>query len=109
MGLEPTVVDNAHCALLTIVCEQPDLAVFDLNMPQADAGNVLDLLATDPELADLPVIVLTGHTDAVTIECCENLNAYFVPQKGNVWSRLKNQIIDIAEAPQRSRPHGVPS
>jgi len=100
MGLNTIVVDNAQCALLAIVCEQPDLAVFDLNMPQADAGDVFDLLATDPELTDLPVIVLTGQTGKSVIERCEILNAYYVAKKGDVWRRLRSQITEILGVPQ---------
>jgi len=107
IGLETIVVDNAQCALLAVLCEQPDLAVFDINMPKAEAGNVFDLLSTDPELADLPVIILTGQTDPLTIERCQTLNAFYVPKKGNVWSRLQHQIADILCIPCGSPRAGM--
>lgn len=38
---------------------RPDLVILDLNMPKMDGFQVLDTLRADPELADLPIMVLT--------------------------------------------------
>ncbi|APZ90996.1 response regulator [Fuerstiella marisgermanici] len=91
-GLETIVVDNAQCALLAILSEQPDVAVLDLNMPAANDGDVLELLATDPELSQTPVIILTGQKDHETIERCRSLMVHYIPKQRNVWIRLKRTI-----------------
>lgn len=96
MGFETIVVDNAQCAHLAIVCDQPDVAIFDVNMPQADEGNVFDLMEKISDMTNSPVIVLTGQTDATTLQRCESLKAHYVRKCGNVWNALKQRIQELA-------------
>jgi CheY-like chemotaxis protein len=39
--------------------KRPDLVLLDLNLPRVDGREVLSQVKTDPELRDIPVIVLT--------------------------------------------------
>ncbi|HEX3692551.1 MAG TPA: response regulator [Solirubrobacteraceae bacterium] len=39
--------------------ERPDLVLLDLNLPRKSGAEVLDEIKSDPELATIPVIVLT--------------------------------------------------
>jgi CheY-like chemotaxis protein len=43
--------------------ELPDLILLDLTMPGPSGWNVFPRLKADPELAKIPVVVLTGHSD----------------------------------------------
>ncbi|WP_328535835.1 response regulator [Streptomyces sp. NBC_00344] len=38
---------------------RPDLVLLDLNLPKYDGRQVLERIKTDPELCDIPVVVLT--------------------------------------------------
>ena len=38
---------------------RPDLVLLDLNLPRMDGREVLEAIKTDPELANIPVVVLT--------------------------------------------------
>ncbi|MES9538510.1 response regulator [Spirillospora sp. NPDC049024] len=38
---------------------RPDLVLLDLNLPKRDGREVLEEIKTDPELASIPVVVLT--------------------------------------------------
>ncbi|MFJ1749586.1 response regulator [Streptomyces sp. NPDC088116] len=38
---------------------RPDLVLLDLNLPKYDGRQVLEEIKTDPELASIPVVVLT--------------------------------------------------
>ncbi|MFE0086062.1 response regulator, partial [[Kitasatospora] papulosa] len=38
---------------------RPDLVLLDLNLPRYDGRQVLERIKTDPELALIPVVVLT--------------------------------------------------
>ena len=38
---------------------RPDLVLLDLNLPRMDGREVLQAIKTDPELASIPVVVLT--------------------------------------------------
>jgi CheY-like chemotaxis protein len=39
--------------------KRPDLMILDLNMPKVDGLSVLTAIRADPDLTDLPVVVLT--------------------------------------------------
>jgi DNA-binding response OmpR family regulator len=43
----------------------PALVLLDLMMPDLGGVRVLEEMRDDPELADIPVIVVTGKVDAV--------------------------------------------
>lgn len=59
---------------------RPDLVLLDLNLPRKDGLEVLDELRADPELAALPVIVLTTSTadGDVTASYARGANCFLV-------------------------------
>lgn len=102
IGLNTIVVDNAQCAQFAMATEQLALAILDLNMPGADAGNILDVLAADPDLADVPVVLLTGQKDSIVAQKCESLQIHYMAKQRNVWARLKEIIMELVG--DRSEP-----
>jgi signal transduction histidine kinase/CheY-like chemotaxis protein len=54
-----TEVTDSAAAVRTIRVHPPDAVLLDLSMPPPDGYQVLDQLAHDPVLADVPVIVVT--------------------------------------------------
>jgi len=50
--------DGRQC-LASIQDERPDLLILDLLMPRMDGWGVIRELRSDPEYADLPIMVLT--------------------------------------------------
>jgi CheY-like chemotaxis protein len=62
LGSQPyrlaTARDGKQCLAL-IKEERPDLLVLDLLMPRLDGWGVIRELRSDPEYADLPIMVLT--------------------------------------------------
>ena len=52
---------NGEEGLAVIHRNRPDLVVLDLTMPKIDGFAVLEMLATDAEFAELPVIVITAR------------------------------------------------
>jgi two-component system response regulator len=46
---------------------RPDLVLLDLNMPVMDGRAVLSELKNDPQLSDIPVLVLTTSTAPVDV------------------------------------------
>lgn len=49
-------------ALKLMHTDKPDLVLLDIGMPRMDGYSVMELMADDPALADIPVIILTGDT-----------------------------------------------
>ncbi|MFH1575049.1 MAG: response regulator [Acidobacteriota bacterium] len=43
--------------------ERPSLITLDLSMPGTDGGKVFELLRKDPELAEIPVCIITGKPE----------------------------------------------
>lgn len=58
----------------------PDLVILDLNMPRMDGRHVLREMATDPNLRQIPVLVLTTSGAAQDVSDAYHLgaNAYIV-------------------------------
>jgi PAS domain S-box-containing protein len=62
---------HAHIQLLTANCPEqgielalshkPDLILLDINMPNLDGYQVMEILKSDDSLADIPVIAVTAH------------------------------------------------
>ena len=59
-GHEVTDVDNGAEGLLTVMAEQPDLVISDVEMPKMTGFEVLQNVRLDPVTADTPFILLTS-------------------------------------------------
>ena len=54
--------DNGKHALMLIAERLPDLIVLDITMPGMDGYEVAHLLKSNSETADIPIIMVTGHS-----------------------------------------------
>ena len=52
---------DGYSAISQAYKEKPDLIILDIGLPAGDGFIVLDRLHKNPELADIPVIVLTAR------------------------------------------------
>ena len=59
-GFEVTEAEDGAWALEAVRTQQPDLVVLDIMMPRVDGWKVLTEIREDPDLTELPVIVLTA-------------------------------------------------
>lgn len=60
---------------------QPQLILLDLQMPDMDGPDVLEMMQRDPETEGLPVILLTGVTDLSMIKVYKKLGVMGVLHK----------------------------
>ena len=52
---------DGYSAITQAIKEKPDIIILDIGLPAGDGFVVLDRLQRNPELADIPVIVLTAR------------------------------------------------
>jgi signal transduction histidine kinase len=64
MADEVEEADDGLRALTLITRQRPDLVVLDLRMPEVDGLTVLEVLAADEALSDIPVVVVTATATA---------------------------------------------
>jgi len=64
-GYEVATASDGLAGLVKATAEPPSLVLLDLMMPDLGGVRVLEEMRDDPELADVPVIVVTGKIDAV--------------------------------------------
>ncbi len=61
-GWQPTVARNGIEALEHIREERPDLVLLDVEMPRMNGFEVLQALQSQPDLLDIPVVMLTSRS-----------------------------------------------
>lgn len=63
-GIEAIPAADGEEALHRLACSRPDIITLDLNMPKITGWQLLEILASSPGLATLPVVVVAAHTPA---------------------------------------------
>jgi len=74
-GHQVASADNGRQALEMLARERFDLLLLDLEMPELDGFALLERLAADPELRDLPVIVTSSVEGVAQVARCIELGA----------------------------------
>ena len=64
-GYEVATASDGLAGLVKATSSPPQLVLLDLMMPDLGGVRVLEEMRDDPDLADIPVIVVTGKVDAV--------------------------------------------
>jgi len=66
--------------------DRPDVIILDLIMPKVSGFEVLELMSIDPELAKIPVIILSNLGQDEDIEKAKRLGAvaYFVKARASI-------------------------
>jgi DNA-binding response OmpR family regulator len=64
-GYEVVTASDGLAGLVKATSSHPSLVLLDLMMPDLGGVRVLEEMREDPELADIPVIVVTGKIDAI--------------------------------------------
>lgn len=78
----------------------PTLLVVDLRMPQVDGHLLMDKLAEDPDLSQIPVVVLTTSADPIDMRTANSNGAYRYYEKPHRFEDLVtlwDSILDLAE------------
>lgn len=89
---------------------RPDLILLDLNLPKYDGRQVLEVLKSDPDLAEIPVVVLTTSAAQEDILRSYKLhaNAYVtkpvdLDQFVGVVRHIDQFFVQVVRLPRRGR------
>lgn len=59
--------NSSVSAIKTIAVNRPDLILLDYEMPVCDGRQTLEMIRSDEDIADIPVVFLTGRGDAESV------------------------------------------
>lgn len=62
------VAKSGLAAIKSMTLDRPDLVLLDYEMPVCDGRQVLEMFRAEEELADIPVIFLTGRNDLESVK-----------------------------------------
>ena len=62
-----SLANSGLSAIRAITLNRPDLILLDYEMPVCDGAQVLEMIRSEKDFADIPVIFLTGRADKETI------------------------------------------
>ncbi len=65
---EMTEADSSVSAIKNLTVDRPDLILLDYEMPVCDGRQTLEMIRSDKDIADIPVIFLTGRGDRETVQ-----------------------------------------
>lgn len=69
-----------------------DIMLVDFDMPGMNGLELIEKLRKDPDLASLPIIMITGHDDILTIDAAFRAGATSFVTKPVNWRLLSYQI-----------------
>jgi CheY-like chemotaxis protein len=99
LGLKAVLAYDGLSTLRGIAQCPPDIVCLDLNMPFGGGMDVCRALAEDAVLSSVPIIVLTGRSDAETIRYCRSMGVHYVLKSRDVWSCVEpliRRLLDLA-------------
>ncbi len=98
-----TEAENGEVALQILGRQSFDLAILDLDMPVLNGFAVIEQARARPETRHLPIIVVTGREDVVSIERAFALGATSFLCKPINWNVFRHQVAYVFHKAQVER------
>jgi CheY-like chemotaxis protein len=102
-----TTVSNGVEALAAVARARPDLVMADVVMPGKNGYEVCETIKSDPALADIPVILLSGTFEPFDRDRAERAKANAIVTKPFDSKNLLVQVEALLQAHHRSWPSTV--
>ena len=85
-------------AMTLIAQEKPDLIILDIMMPDISGLEVLHYMRSDPELASIPVVVVSAKATPADIQAGMDAGASVYLTKPVAYMDLKNAVDRLVQA-----------
>jgi CheY-like chemotaxis protein len=99
-GYTVVLAENGQAALARAKAEPPDCILLDIMMPGLDGYETCTALKADPELAAIPVLLVSATTDLRVIDRAEKVGATTVLPKPVPIEQLEQALILALNPPQ---------
>ncbi len=96
-GLETLRSPDATHALYGAQRMRPDLIIMDISMPGGNGMAVCEMLASDPVLSKIPIIVHTGSSDVATKKRCKELGVHYIFKSPGAMTELKELVFTLLD------------
>ncbi len=96
-GLKVTPLSNPHQFWDVLESTTPDLLILDIEMPQISGIELCQIVRQDARWSSLPILFLTSHTDAETVNEVFSIGADDFVSKPIVGPELVTRIINRLE------------
>lgn len=107
-GLEVTTLSEPQQFWEVLITTFPDLVVLDLEMPIVNGLELCQVVRQDAHWGDLPILVVTGHTDAESLQQAFAAGADDFISKPVLGPELVTRVISrIQRLRQRWQPGGA--
>lgn len=104
-GMGVTLAANGSEALALLSKDRPDLIVSDVIMPDKSGYEVCAYIRAQTNLADLPVLLISGIVNDEVARQAESCKADGVLKKPFQGSSLKDRVLDLlSKRPKKSAP-----
>ena len=103
-------VIEAHDALSALVLANevtPDLIILDIDMPGGSGLSASEMLASEPSLSRVPVIILTGKSDDSTLFRCRSVGARYICKGADAVDQVMSTVgglLCVGEDESAARP-----
>jgi DNA-binding response OmpR family regulator len=102
------VLEDGQDALHALRRRKPQLAIVDMGLPQMSGSELIALIRRDPQLYDLPILVLTARRSAEDEAIARQAGANGYLRKPFEPERLIGMVEQILEWAESRRPPDKP-
>jgi CheY-like chemotaxis protein len=94
--------EDGRSALVTAKAEHPDCILLDVIMPDLDGYQTCELLKADPDLAAIPVLLISATTDLRVVDNAERVGAAGILPKPFAAERVQHAVAMAIASPPSS-------
>lgn len=98
-GYGVEVIDDGEKAIQYLEKNKPSVVLLDIALPKVSGFEILGRIRLNPNLKDLPVIVISSLGQESDVKMAKDLGvvSYFIKNKANAHQLLEDLILRIAD------------